>query len=68
MTLKSAALLALIGMILLTTVCAIAFIDNLVAFLRGVTALIALVTSLVHLLASLGLTVFLFVFHKAQSR
>jgi hypothetical protein len=68
MTLKTAALLALIGMILLTTVCAVAFIDNLVAFLRGVTAAIAMVTSLIHLLANLGLTVFLYVFHRAQPR
>ena len=68
MTLKNAALLALIGMILLTVVYAVSFIDILVAFLRGVAAAIALVTSLVHLLANLGLTVFLYVFHKAQSR
>ena len=68
MNLKNAALLALIGMSLLTVVCAVSFIDNLVAFLRGVTAAIALVTSLIHLLANLGLTVFLYVFHKAQSR
>jgi hypothetical protein len=68
MTLKTAALLALIGMILITVVCAVSFIDNLVGFLRDVTAAIALVTSLVHLLANLGLTVFLYVFHRAQSR
>ena len=66
MTLKNAALLALIGMILLSVVCAVSFIDNLVAFLRGVTAAIALVASLIHLLSSLGLTLFLYVLHKAQ--
>jgi hypothetical protein len=33
----------------------------------GVIAVLAVLISLIHLLASLGVTVFLFVFHNAQS-
>jgi len=66
MTLKNAALLAFIGMLLLTLVYTVSFIDNLAAFLRGAIAAVAFVTSLIHLLASIGLTVFLYVFHRSQ--
>jgi hypothetical protein len=67
MTLKSAAFFALIGMILLTVLLAVGFIRDVTAFLAGAIAAMALLNSLIHLLASLSLTVFLFVFHKAQS-
>ena len=36
-------------------------------FLAGAIAAMALLISLIHLLASLSMTVFLYVFHKAQS-
>ena len=67
MSLKSAALFALIGMILLTVLLAAGFIRDLSAFASGAVALITVLTSRIHLLASLSVAVFLFVFHKAQS-
>jgi hypothetical protein len=67
MTLKSAALFALIGMVLLTVLLAVGFIRDLSAFMAGAIAAMALLISLIHLLASLSVAVFLWVFHKAQS-
>jgi hypothetical protein len=67
MTLKSAALFALVGMFLLTVILAVGFIRDVSAFLSGAVAAMAVLVSLIHLLASLGVTVFLYVFHKAQS-
>jgi hypothetical protein len=67
MSLKNAALFALIGMILLTVLLAAGFIRDLSAFAGGGVALITLLTSGIHLLASLSVAVFLYVFHKAQS-
>ena len=66
MSLKSAALFALVGMILLTVVLALSFIRDISAFTSGAIAAMAMLVSLVHLLASLSVTVFLFVFHKGQ--
>lgn len=68
MTLKNAALFAFIGMTLLTILLAVAFIRDVSAFLAGAIAAVAFLVSLIHLLASLGVTVFLYVFHKAQPR
>ena len=67
MTLKSAALFALVGMILLTVVLALGFIRDLSGFTAGAVAAMAMLISLIHLLAILSVTVFLYVFHKAQS-
>ena len=67
MSLKNAALFALIGMILLTVLLAAVFLRDLLSAIRGVLAAIELLTSAIRLLASLGLTVFLYVFHKNQS-
>jgi hypothetical protein len=67
MSLKSAALFALVGMILLTVVCAMGFIGDISAFSAGAIAANAMLVSLVHLLASLSLTVFLYVFYSKQS-
>jgi hypothetical protein len=67
MTLKSAALFALIGMILLTVVVALGFIRDISAFTAGAIAAMAILVSLIHLLASLSVTVFLYVFHQKQS-
>ena len=67
MSLKSAAFFALIGMILLTVLLAAGFIRDLLGLGSGAVAAITPLKSGVHFLASLGLTVFLFVFHKAQS-
>ena len=67
MTLKSAALFALVGMILLTVVLALGFIRDISAFSSGAIAANAMLVSLIHWLASLSMTVFLYMFHKAQS-
>jgi hypothetical protein len=66
LTLKSAALFALVGMILLTVVLALGFIRDISGFTAGAVAAVAMLISLIHLLASLSVTVFLYVFHKAQ--
>ena len=67
MSLKNAAFLALIGMILLTVLVAVSFISTVLGVMRDVVPVMALLTSLVHLLASLSLLVFFYVFHRAQS-
>ncbi len=68
MTLKNAALLALIGTLLLTIVLAVDFIKIVSGFLSDVVPVMALLRSLVYLLASLSVTVFFYVFQRAQSR
>jgi hypothetical protein len=67
MTLRNAALFALIGMILLTVLLAAGFIRDVLGFVRGAVAAIAMVRSGIHLLASLSVAVFLCVFYKKQS-
>jgi hypothetical protein len=67
MTLKNAALFALIGMLLLTILLAVVFIRDISASLSGAVAAMALLESGIRLLASLSVAVFLYVFQKAQS-
>ncbi len=67
MTLKNAALFALIGMILLTIVLAVGFVRDVSALLAGAIAAITVLVSLIHLVASLSVAVFLYVFYRAQS-
>jgi hypothetical protein len=67
MTLKTAALFALIGMVLLTIVLAMGFIRDVSALSAGAVADVTVVVSLVHLLASLSVAVFFYVFYKRQS-
>jgi hypothetical protein len=67
MSLKNAALLALIGIILLTVLVAASFISSVLGVMRDVIPVMALLTSLVHMLASLSVLVFFYVFHRAQS-
>ncbi len=66
MTLKTAALLALVGMILLTVLLTANLITDLLAAIRGLIPDMRLLASLVYFLASLSVTVFFYVFHKAQ--
>jgi hypothetical protein len=66
MTLKSAAFFALVGMALLTILLAVDFLRDVSAILAGVVAAVTLLKSVIYLLASLSVTVFLYVFHKAQ--
>jgi hypothetical protein len=66
MSLKSAALFALIGMIVLTVFLAADFVSTILNVARGLIPAAKVLTSFVDLLASLGLTVFLFVFQREQ--
>jgi len=68
MTLKTASTLALIGMFLLTVLLAIDFVDSLLAVLRGLIPAAAVLRLLIYLIASLTVTVFFYVFNRAQSR
>lgn len=67
MSLKNAALLALIGMVLLTVLVAAGFISTLLGVMREVIPAVALLRSLVHVFASLSLLVFFYVFYTAQT-
>ena len=67
MSLKNAAFLALVGMILQTVLLATGFVTTLLGVLRDVTPAMALASSLIRLLASLGLAIFLYVFHSGKS-
>ena len=67
MSLKNAALLALIGTILLTVLVLAHFISTVLGVMRDVVPAMALLTSLVHLFASLSVVVFFYVFYRKQS-
>jgi hypothetical protein len=67
MTLKNAALLALIGTILLTALLLWDFIFNLLSLLRGLIPATLVFSSFVYAFASLSVAVFFYVFHRAQS-
>ena len=66
MTLKTAALLALVGMSLLTTVLLTHFIIDAEGWIRDVVPAMRLLTTLISVLASLSVTVFFLVFQKGQ--
>jgi hypothetical protein len=67
MTLKNAAMLALVGTLLLTILLAIDFILSTLNVMRGLIPVTAFLTSLIYAFAALTVTVFFYVFHKAQS-
>ncbi len=67
MTLKSATLLALAGMILLTLLMAASFIISVTGFMHGVVSLSAVLSALIRLFATLSLAVFFYVFHRGQA-
>jgi hypothetical protein len=66
MNLKSAAFLALVGMILLAVLLIADFINVVQGVLRDLIPAVMLLRSMIYLLASLTVTVFLWVFHRAQ--
>jgi hypothetical protein len=68
MTLKNAAALALVGMLLLSILTAADFTNTVLGVLRDVVPAVALLRSAVYLIASVTVTVFFWVFNKAQSR
>ena len=67
MTLKNAALLALIGMILLTVLRAGKLIADILNTVRGLVPPLTLLSSVICAFACLSVAIFFYVFHKAQS-
>ena len=67
MTLKNAALLALIGMLLLTLLVSVDLIRSVSNVLDGLVPAVVLLRSMIYAVAALLVTVFFFVFYKAQS-
>jgi hypothetical protein len=67
MTLKNAALLALIGTILATVLLVWDLIFNVLNLLRGLVPAVILFSSLIYAFAALTVALFFYAFHKAQS-
>ena len=67
MSLKNAALLALLGTLLLTILLLLNLLNNILAFMRGVISPMVLLSSLIYAFAALSVAVFFYVFHRAQS-
>ena len=67
MGLKTAAFFALIGMLLVTVVYLSTFINDFTAYFHDAIAVMTLVAAGIHLLASFTVTVFFFVFYRAQA-
>ena len=67
MTLKNAALLALIGTILTTALLVWTFVFNFLNFLRGLVPAVSLFSSFIYAFGCFSVMVFFFVFHRAQS-
>jgi hypothetical protein len=67
MTFKNAALLALIGTILVTLLLVWDLIFNVLNVLRGLVPAVVLLRSLIYTFGALSVTVFFFVFHRKQS-
>jgi len=67
MTLKNAAFIALLGMVLLGILLLADFLKTVSGIMRDLVPMVALVRSSVYLLACLSLIVFFYVFHKRQA-
>jgi hypothetical protein len=67
MTLKNAALLALIGTILMTALLVWTFVFNFLNLLRGLVPAVTLFSSFIYVFGCFSVMVFFFVFHRAQS-
>jgi hypothetical protein len=67
MTLKNAALLALIGMVLMTALLVWNFVLTLLNVLRDLVPAVTLFSSLIYAFGAFSVMVFFFVFHKTQS-
>jgi len=65
MTLKNAALLALIGTILITAFLAWTFVFNVLNVLRGVLPPVVLFSSFIYAFGCFTVMVFFYVFHRA---
>ena len=67
MTLKNAALLALIGTILITVLLVWDFVFNVLNVLRGLIPATMLFSSFIYAFACFSIAVFFYVFHKAKT-
>ena len=67
MSLKNAALLALIGTLLLTILLIVGLISDVVNVSQGLIPATKLLSSLIYLFAALTVTIFFFLFHKTHS-
>jgi hypothetical protein len=67
MTLKNAALLALIGTILMTALLVWDFVFTVLNVVRGVIPPVMLFHSFIYAFGCFGVMMFFFVFHRAQS-
>jgi hypothetical protein len=67
MTLRNAALLALIGTVLMTALLVWNLVFNLLNLLRGLVPAVTVLSSLVYAFGCFSVMVFFFVFHRAQS-
>ena len=67
MTLKNAALLALIGTILMTVLLVWNFVSNVLNALRGLVPAVTLFSSFIFAFGCFSVMVFFYVFHRAQS-
>ena len=67
MTLKNAAVLALVGMMLLTMLLLVVFVRNLVAFMSDAIPAMVLLSSFVHAFASVSVALFFYAFQKTHS-
>jgi hypothetical protein len=66
MTPKNAALLALVGTLLMTVLLVWNFVSGVVNVLRGVEAPVVLFASFIYAFGCFTVMVFFFVFHQAQ--
>jgi len=67
MTLKNAALPALIGTVLMTVLLVWNFVFNLLNLLRGLVPAVTLFSSFIYAFGCFSVMVFFFVFHRTQS-
>ena len=67
MALKNAALLALVGTLVLTVLLVAGLILDVLNVARGLIPVTTMLSSLIHSFAALAVTVFFYVFHKNQS-
>ena len=66
MTLKNAALLALVGMVVLSVLLLAGFIRDVLSVVSGLIPALSVLRSFVYLFASVAVTVFFWVFHRSN--
>jgi hypothetical protein len=66
MSLKNAALLALVGSVLLTVLALWNLVFTTLSVVRGLAAPITLFSSLIYAFTGLSVAVFFYIFHKTQ--